>query len=188
MAGRRRHGARRRPADADRARTIPANAGTPTRFLARGGRRRRCGAGGGVGRSSDGRHRRHGAAAEGGKKWRRPGTRVRVSRVELRAVEERRVRVRGPHSYPRGGHGREGPAATGSEAWRQCGWSLQGRKTDTLQKPPCSSLFPFLILFKLKTANFAHLFEVAKHFYIFCRNSYRLQITFRCSTKIGEAK
>ena len=58
-------------------RMIPTNAGTPTRFLARGGRKRRCGAGGGVGRCSDGRNCRHGAAAEGGKKWRRPGTRVR---------------------------------------------------------------------------------------------------------------
>ena len=48
-------------------RTMPANAATPTRFLARGGSRRRCGAGGGVGRSSDGRSRQHGAAAESGK-------------------------------------------------------------------------------------------------------------------------
>ena len=100
-------------------RTIPANAGSPTRFLARGGRRQQCGAGGGVGRSSDGRNRRHGAAAEGGKKWLRPGTRVRVSREARRGGERGEGEQQGGFTYPPGGprHGAGEDDTATAAAW-----------------------------------------------------------------------
>ena len=78
-----------------------------------------------------------------------------------------------------GGHGASGfPVRHSEEGERMAGGP-------TGQKFKYSPPFLFLIL---KTAGFSYLIGASTHVYKMCKNSYRLHLTSRFSTKIGEVK
>ena len=133
------------------------------------------------------------AAQNGGdsrRRWRTTELDSRV-RVTVSGVEEM---VRGEREKQRGGftyrsrgrgagraQGRTAMAAwrTGRPLWRQ------EQDDDDLQKSPWQ---PLINLQKGPEAGFSNLIEAPGHFYKMCKNSHRLHLTFRCSTKIGKEK
>ena len=87
----------------------------------------------------------------------------------------------------RGGARSEGAARAigdkehGAAQWLHC---VQ-QEEETFAKTPWDLL---INLQKCPPTEFGNLKVAPEHFYKIHKNSYRIQVTFRCSTKIGEAK
>ena len=114
-----------------------------------------------------GRERSRRGRAEGengqGSRWRTHGARPRSRRHSIDGWGRR--------------HGRT--------AWRQWPWWHCGEEEEKLRENP---LAQNLAIAKRSSSNFNDLKEAPGYFYKMCKNSYKLYLTFKTSTKICEAK
>ena len=81
--------------------------------------------------------------------------------------------------------GQHGAAGEEDTAWRGSGQHCGDREDGVFAKNP---LPPFPLIAKRSSSKFRDLIKALGHFYKICKNSHRLYLTFRCSTKFGLAK
>ena len=136
------------------------------------------------------------AAQDGGDSRRRRTTeldsrvRVRVSGAEENGEGREREKQRGGFTYRSRGRGHS-EEEQGRSTRRRPGYGASpghcGAREEAnfvITPPPPKSFEEFT---KRSRGRFRDLNRAPGHFYKMCKNSYGRQLTFRCSTKIGEA-
>ena len=141
-------------------------------------------------------------------RWLAPGWPESTGRCGGRRCMRSPARVRARGEEQRAGEkGGEGGTAAGGLLYHTAGERgargrrAGGRHGSTTALAPCRAccgdsdgnfpktpLDPFFLFAKRSSSILVNLIEALKHFYKMCKNSYGLQMTFRCSTKIGNAK